>query len=76
MILQVSNLSTFYAQSQALFDLNLTVEAGQVTALLGRNGMGKTTTIHSIMGIQSATSGSIRYQGCLLYTSPSPRDRG
>lgn len=63
MILQVSNLSTFYAQSQALFDLNLTVEAGQVTALLGRNGMGKTTTIHSIMGIQSATSGSIRYQG-------------
>ena len=46
-----------------MFDLNLTVEAGQVTALLGRNGMGKTTTIHSIMGIQSATSGSIRYQG-------------
>ena len=63
MILQVSNLSTFYAQSQALFDLNLTIEAGQVTALLGRNGMGKTTTIHSIMGIQSAATGSIRYQG-------------
>ena len=63
MILQVSNLSTFYAQSQALFDLNLTIEAGQVTALLGRNGMGKTTTIHSIMGIQNASTGSIRYQG-------------
>ena len=62
MILQVSNLSTFYGQSQALFDVNLTIEAGQVAALLGRNGMGKTTTIHSIMGIQSASAGSIQYQ--------------
>ena len=63
MILQVSNLSTFYGQSQALFDVNLAIEAGQVAALLGRNGMGKTTTIHSIMGIQSAAAGSIQYQG-------------
>jgi branched-chain amino acid transport system ATP-binding protein len=62
-MLSVSHLSTFYGQSQALFDINLTIEAGQVTALLGRNGMGKTTTIHSIMGIQSAASGSIEFKG-------------
>lgn len=62
-MLSVSHLSTFYGQSQALFDINLTIEAGQVTALLGRNGMGKTTTIHSIMGIQSAAGGSIEFQG-------------
>jgi len=58
-MLQISQLSTFYGQSQALFDINLTVDAGQVVALLGRNGMGKTTTIHSIMGIQSAASGCV-----------------
>ena len=62
-MLEVSNLSTFYGQSQALFDINLTIEAGQAAALLGRNGMGKTTTIHSIMGIQSASAGTVRYQG-------------
>ncbi len=63
MILQVSSLCTYYGQSQALFNVNLTIEAGQVAALLGRNGMGKTTTIHSIMGIRTASTGSIQYQG-------------
>jgi len=62
LILQVRNLATFYGQSQALFDVNLTIEAGQVIALLGRNGMGKTTTIHSIMGIIPASSGTIQYR--------------
>jgi branched-chain amino acid transport system ATP-binding protein len=70
-MLQISQLSTFYGQSQALFDINLTVDAGQVVALLGRNGMGKTTTIHSIMGIQSAASGSIQFQGKEIGKLPS-----
>ena len=70
-MLQISQLSTFYGQSQALFDINLTIEAGQVVALLGRNGMGKTTTIHSIMGIQRAASGTIEYQGREIGKLPS-----
>ncbi len=50
MSLQVNNIETFYGNSQALFGLSMTVESGSVTTLLGRNGMGKTTTVNSIIG--------------------------
>ena len=63
-MLKVSSLETFYGASQALFGMDFEIKEGEVVTLLGRNGMGKTTTINSLMGI------------CLLYTSPSPRDRG
>src|SRR5690606_27322823 len=49
--------------SQALFDISLNVREGEVVALLGRNGMGKTTTIRSIMGLIGNKSGEIRFDG-------------
>lgn len=61
-MLEVSDLCTCYGSSQALFGLNLQVNKGEVVTLLGRNGMGKTTTINSIMGIVKPASGSIHYQ--------------
>ncbi len=62
-MLQVSDLSTYYGSSQALFGMQLNVAAGEVVTLLGRNGMGKTTTINSIMGIVKPASGEITYKG-------------
>lgn len=61
-MLDISDLCTYYGSSQALFGLNLQMNKGEVITLLGRNGMGKTTTINSIMGIVKPTSGTIRYQ--------------
>jgi branched-chain amino acid transport system ATP-binding protein len=62
-VLEVKELATHYGSSQALFGVNLKLEAGQVATLLGRNGMGKTTTIHSIMGIVPASGGSVMFEG-------------
>ena len=62
-MLQVRDLTTHYGTSQALFGMNFDLQAGQVATLLGRNGMGKTTTIHSIMGIVKASGGSITFEG-------------
>ena len=56
-------LTTHYGTSQALFGVDLDVGSGQVATLLGRNGMGKTTTINSIMGIVPASGGSIVFDG-------------
>ncbi len=61
MMLRVTGLVTHYGTSQALFGMELAVGAGEVATLLGRNGMGKTTTINSIMGIVRPTSGSIQF---------------
>ena len=62
-MLQLRGLTTHYGTSQALFGVDLDLEAGQVVTLLGRNGMGKTTTINTIMGIVPASGGSIRFDG-------------
>jgi branched-chain amino acid transport system ATP-binding protein len=62
-ILEVSNLQTCYGESQVLFDVGLSINAGETRALLGRNGMGKTTTIRSIFGLTRCKSGSIRFLG-------------
>lgn len=62
MFLELNNLNTFYGQAQVLWDLSLKVRQGAVVALLGRNGMGKTTTMHSIMGLVPPRRGVIRYQ--------------
>jgi len=70
-MLVLDNLTTHYGNSQALFGVNLAVEAGQVATLLGRNGMGKTTTINSIMGIVKASGGSIKFDGQELVGRPS-----
>ena len=70
-MLEIGNLTTHYGSSQALFGIDLKVEKGQVATILGRNGMGKTTTINSIMGIVPASGGSIRFHGEELIGRPS-----
>ena len=62
-MLEVEQLEAGYGQSQALFGMSLRVEAGEVVTLMGRNGMGKTTTVHAIMGLVPTWSGSIRFNG-------------
>lgn len=70
-LLTVSNLSAHYGVSQALFDVNLTVHAGQAVALMGRNGMGKTTTVNAICGLMATTSGAIFFNGQSCVELPS-----
>lgn len=62
-LLEIEQLETFYGPSQVLFGISLQVEEGQVATLLGRNGMGKTTTVRSIMGLTPARRGRIRLAG-------------
>ena len=62
-MLEIRDLETAYGDSQVLFGMELSVEAGQAVTLMGRNGMGKTTTIRSIMGMTPARSGSITFEG-------------
>lgn len=63
MILEVSGINTFYGSSHILFDLSLSVDRGEVVALLGRNGAGKTTSMRSIMGLTPTRSGQIVFSG-------------
>jgi len=65
-VLEIRDLETTYGDSQVLFGMELAVEAGQVVSLMGRNGMGKTTTIRSIMGLVPARAGSIIFEGTEL----------
>ena len=62
-MLKVSGLETHYATSQALFGMSFDVKSGEVVTLMGRNGMGKTTTVNSIIGIVPPSSGSIEFDG-------------
>lgn len=62
-MLTVSNLETGYGASQVLFGLNFEIQPGQVATLLGRNGMGKTTTIRAILGLQKSVKGQITLRG-------------
>jgi branched-chain amino acid transport system ATP-binding protein len=62
-MLEVERLDTAYGASQVLFGLSFQIGAGETVALLGRNGMGKTTTVRSIMGLTPASRGSIRFRG-------------
>ena len=64
--LELKDVSTHYGTSHILFDVSLSVEAGEVVCLLGRNGAGKTTTIKTIMGLARASSGSIAFAGADL----------
>ena len=109
-MLDVKNLNSFYGRSKAIQDLSIKVLDGAVFAVLGRNGVGKTTLLRTILGLTDKCEGSIKLNGteitdkptferaragvayvpqgrmiipdfsikdniCLLYTSPSPRDR-
>jgi branched-chain amino acid transport system ATP-binding protein len=72
-LLEVENIETFYGPSQVLFGLSLSVCSGEMVALMGRNGMGKTTTIRSIMGLTPARAGTIRFAGHDVRSQPSFR---
>lgn len=61
--LSVESINTYYGDSHVLFDVSLSVDTGEIVALVGRNGAGKTTTLRSIMGLTSAESGRIEKDG-------------
>jgi branched-chain amino acid transport system ATP-binding protein len=63
LLLEVQDLQTAYGASQVLFGLSLRLDEGEAMSLLGRNGMGKTTTIRSIMGLTRARAGAITFRG-------------
>jgi branched-chain amino acid transport system ATP-binding protein len=63
LLLEVENLETAYGASQVLFKINLQIREGEAVALLGRNGMGKTTTVRSILGLTRARGGAISFRG-------------
>ena len=62
-MLRVDGIDAAYGTSQVLFGMSLAVEAGEVVTLMGRNGMGKTTTIRSIMGLLTPRAGDISFEG-------------
>jgi urea transport system ATP-binding protein len=63
MMLAVNKLNQFYGGSHILWDIDLTLDAGTCTCLMGRNGVGKTTLLRCLMGLLPVASGSINYQG-------------
>ncbi len=72
-MLHVRELQTAYGRSQVLFGVSLSIEQNTIVTLLGRNGMGKTTTVRSIMGMVRARSGSIAFHGKEIGALPSYR---
>ena len=62
-LLEVDGIETAYGRSQVLFGMSLSIAAGEMVTLMGRNGMGKTTTVRSIMGLTPARAGVIRFGG-------------
>jgi branched-chain amino acid transport system ATP-binding protein len=70
-LLEVDGIETCYGLSQVLFGLSLKVRSGEMVALMGRNGMGKTTTIRSIMGLTPARAGVVRFGGQEVRSLPS-----
>ena len=72
-LLEIKSLKSWYGESQALFDINLQIEKGEIVALLGRNGMGKSTTINSICGMVHKYEGNINFNNVSLIGMPSYR---
>ena len=70
-LLEIKSLKSWYGASQALFDVNLEIKKGEVVALLGRNGMGKTTTVNSVCGLMHRYEGDINFGGFPLSGQPS-----
>ena len=73
MILAVEGLYTSYGLSQILFGVSLHVNAGECVSLLGRNGVGKTTTLRSIMGLTAPAQGTVVYNGHNITGKPAFR---
>ena len=72
-LLEVEAIETCYGRSQVLFGISLRIAACEMVTLMGRNGMGKTTTVRSIMGLTPAMAGSVRFAGEDIRSWPSYR---
>jgi len=72
-MLEVSGLEAGYGDGRVLFGVDLAVMAGEVVTLLGRNGMGKTTTLAAVIGILPALGGAVRFEGVPIQHLPSYR---
>jgi branched-chain amino acid transport system ATP-binding protein len=72
-LLEVEGIETSYALCKVLHGVSLTIAAGEMVTLMGRNGMGKTTTVRSIMGLTRAMAGSIRFGGREIRGLPAHR---
>ncbi len=72
-MLDVDRIETCYGLSQVLFGVSLSIAPGEMVTLMGRNGMGKTTTVRSIMGLTPARAGSIRFAGREIRALPAYR---
>lgn len=73
MLLELNQVETFYGASQALFGIDLHVAKGEVVALMGRNGMGKSTTIRSVFGLSPLRQGKITFMGQNISAMPPYR---
>ena len=71
MKLEVSGLNSHYGPAHILFDVGFEIGAGEVVALLGRNGAGKSTTFRSVVGLVSERSGQIRFDGADISRLPT-----
>ena len=72
-VLALEGVETCYGLSQVLFGLSLSIGPGEMVTLMGRNGMGKTTTVRSVMGLTQARAGTIRFQGADIRGLPAYR---
>ena len=80
MSIELKNVTYTYSpgtsyEIHALKDINLNIPDGQFIGVIGHTGSGKSTLIQHLNALIKPTSGTVSYNGCLLYTSPSPRDR-
>jgi len=72
-LLEVADIETSYGLSRVLFGISLAIAPGEMVSLMGRNGMGKTTTVRSIMGLTRSAAGSIRFAGTDIRDLPAYR---
>jgi branched-chain amino acid transport system ATP-binding protein len=72
-LLELADVETSYGLSRVLFGISLAIAPGELISLMGRNGMGKTTTVRSIMGLTRSTAGSIRFAGAEIRALPAYR---
>ena len=75
-MLTIEKINQFYGESHTLWDLDLDVQAGACTCIMGRNGVGKTTLLQCIMGLLPVVSGSLRYQGEEMTSMAAERRAG
>ena len=74
--LKTENLSCKRGENAVLNNVNFSIKSGETLVVKGRNGSGKTTLLRILSNFITSYEGKVMFNDCLLYTSPSPRDRG